>query len=66
MTGDVGEMFNDELRKEWRRYREDHGVDCPGCIADHPKRTPTRLTPGKRCKVCGYQDTRPKIKRGTP
>jgi rRNA maturation endonuclease Nob1 len=34
------------------------GIDCPGCIKFHPKRNPTRLMPGRRCKVCGYQDCR--------
>lgn len=39
-----------------------YGVNCPGCPKIQPKRIPTILLPGQRCKVCGYVDTRPRIK----
>lgn len=60
MTGDVGEFFND-LRDLRRERRDKHGVECPGCISNHPKRDPTILLPQQRCKVCGYRDPRPRL-----
>lgn len=55
--GDMGDFWNDvkAARKE-RRNRL--GVNCPGCPKIQPKRIPTRLMPGQKCKVCGYQDRR--------
>jgi hypothetical protein len=57
MTGDMGEFWNDvkQARKERRAAL---GVDCPGCPKVQPKRIPTVLLPGQRCKVCGYRDPR--------
>lgn len=51
--GDVGDAFR-EHRALLRMQKEVNGIDCPGCIAKHPKRNPTRLLPGWRCKVYGY------------
>lgn len=56
--GDMGEIFND-----WKAYRkkqrELYGVACPMCNVNQPKRIPTILLPGQRCKVDGYIDQRP-------
>lgn len=56
--GDTGDYFRDlkEIRKE---RRKELGVDCPLCPKIQPKRIPTVLLPGQRCKVCGYTDPRP-------
>lgn len=57
--GDVGDDWR--AHKEWMRDRKEKlGVDCPGCPKIQPKRIPTRLLPGQRCKVCGYKDPRPR------
>ena len=58
--GDVGDFFN-ALRAYNRERKAKYGIDCPGCIAHHPKREPTRMMPGMKCKVCGYVDLRPLI-----
>lgn len=51
--GDMGDMFRDH--KEYMRERKEReGIDCPGCKVKEPKRIPTRLLPGQRCKVCGF------------
>lgn len=60
MTGDMGEHFND-LREHRRKLRAEHGVNCPKCREKQPKRIPTILLPGQRCKVDGYRDPRPRI-----
>jgi hypothetical protein len=46
-----------EARKERRRA---FGVPCPGCNIKQPKREPTIMLPGQRCKVCGHVDRRPR------
>ena len=51
--GDMGDMFREH--KEYMRDRKaKDGIDCPGCRKVQPKRIPSRLLPGWRCKVCGY------------
>lgn len=57
--GDMGELFN-ALREERRERRERLGVQCPQCRVKQPKREPTILLPGQRCKVDGYRDPRPR------
>lgn len=52
--GDVGDTFN-ALREYRKERKAKYGIDCPGCIKNHPKRDPTRLMPGQRCKVCGFR-----------
>jgi hypothetical protein len=44
-----------QAKKERRRLL---GVNCPGCNIKEPKRTPTILLPGQRCRVCKYVDPR--------
>lgn len=56
--GDMGDHFKD-LKEHLRMMREKHGVECPGCKVKEPKRNPTILLPGQRCKVCCYVDPRP-------
>ncbi len=58
--GDMGELFKD-FREQRKALRAKHGVRCPGCQKLQPKREPTVLLPGQRCKVCGYQDPRPRL-----
>jgi len=55
--GDMGDAFREH--KEYLRERKERlGVDCPGCKVKEPKRIPTRLLPGQRCRVCGHVDPR--------
>ena len=42
-----------DLKKHMATIKRDLGIDCPGCKIKQPKRIPTRLIPGKTCKVCG-------------
>jgi hypothetical protein len=60
--GDVGDDFR-ALRAYNKERKEKYGIDCPGCAIKEPKRTPTRMLPGMKCKVCGYVDRRPSIPR---
>ena len=57
---DMGELFRD-LRDEGQALRAMWGVDCPGCRLKEPKRIPTCMLPGQRCKVCGHRDPRPRL-----
>jgi hypothetical protein len=59
-VGDMGEIFND-MRDERRRLRDKFGVECPQCRVKQPKREPSILLPGQRCKVDGYHDLRPRL-----
>jgi hypothetical protein len=52
--GDFWKEYREERKKERRRL----GINCPGCNIKEPKRTPTILMPGQRCRVCGYKDPR--------
>ena len=49
----MGDTFR-EYRDELKERKRVEGIDCPGCIAKHPKRCPLRLLPGWTCKVCGH------------
>jgi len=56
---DMIDMYRD--LKEYRaRMRAAFGRPCPRCIAEQPKRQPTILEPGRRCKVHkpAYRDPR--------
>lgn len=55
--GDTGDFFND-LRAYNKERKSRLGINCPGCNVKEPKRIPTRLLPGQRCRVCGYKDKR--------
>ena len=55
-------MTEDTVGDFWRAVEADrtqrraaYGVNCPRCVSDHPKRTPTILLPQQRCRVCGYR-----------
>jgi len=48
----MGDDFR-EHREHQKARRDEIGIDCPGCRKKEPKRTPTRLMPGRKCKVCG-------------
>lgn len=54
--GDLWREHREAVRAERRRL----GIDCPGCPKVQPKRIPTLLMPGQRCRVCGYTDPRPR------
>lgn len=60
--GDMAEVFND-LKEHRRKLRSRFGVNCPRCNEKQPKRTPSILLPGQRCKVDGYIDPRPRLTR---
>ena len=51
--GDMGDYYRD-VHEHYRERKEREGIDCPGCPKVQPKRIPTRLLPGQRCKVCGF------------
>lgn len=52
--GDMGDMWND-AKSELKERKKREGIDCPGCKVEQPKRIPTRLLPGWKCRVCGYR-----------
>lgn len=62
--GDMGDLYND-LRAHLRQQRAELGVDCPNCRIKQPKRIPSILLPGQRCKVDGYRDPRPRVTTST-
>lgn len=55
--GDIGDLYR-EMRDDRRDRRRRLGKACPQCNLSQPKRIPTTLLPGQRCKVCGYIDPR--------
>lgn len=57
--GDMGDYYND-LKADRKERRARLGVPCPQCNVKQPKRQPTILLPGQRCKVDGYRDPRPR------
>lgn len=59
--GDMGDLFN-AMRDEKKRLRAKFGVACPQCRVKQPRREPTIMLPGQRCKVDGYVDPRPRLK----
>jgi rRNA maturation endonuclease Nob1 len=52
--GDMGDFWRD-IKQASKEHKALHAIDCPGCPKIQPKRIPTRLLPGKKCKVCGYR-----------
>jgi rRNA maturation endonuclease Nob1 len=50
--GEVGDIWR-EHKEHIRKQKEKYGRDCIGCMTYHPKRIPTRLMPGQKCRVCG-------------
>jgi len=54
---DMGAFWRD-VKAHRREERARLGIPCPQCNVLQPKRTPTLLMPGQRCKVDGYRDTR--------
>lgn len=63
--GDMGDLYND-LREDRRKRRAELGVDCPNCRIKQPKRTPSILLPGQRCRVDGYVDPRARALASIP
>lgn len=57
--GDMGDFYRD-VKADLANRRQRFGVNCPRCREKQPKRTPTILLPGQRCKVDGYIDPRSK------
>jgi len=57
MPGDVGDDFN-ALREQRRELRKRFGLPCPRCCEKQPKRDPSILLPGQKCKVDDYRDNR--------
>lgn len=58
--GDTVDIYR-AMKDHRKKMREAHGIKCWLCEELHPKRNPTILMPGKKCKVCGYKDTRPRV-----
>lgn len=58
--GDMGELYND-WKAHKKALRASYGRRCPHCTLLQPKREPTVLLPGQRCKVDGYRDPRPPL-----
>jgi hypothetical protein len=48
-----------QRRQMMRDIKSKFGVNCKGCADFSPNRTPSKLLPGARCKVDGYNDPRP-------
>lgn len=61
----MGDAIDDyRALKQFRRLRRERfGVPCPRCQAEQPKRQPTILEPGDRCRVHrpAYVDPRPEL-----
>ena len=51
------------IRELVKRRRAKFGQPCPRCIAEQPRRSPTILEPGHRCRVHRppYVDPRPEL-----
>lgn len=60
MSGDIGDIFN-ALRDERRAIRWKFGETCPQCRDKQPKREPTLMLPGQKCKVDGHRDHRNRL-----
>lgn len=52
--GDMGDDFR-AWREERKAHRDRHAMDCEGCITNHPKRNPSKLYPGQKCRWCGWR-----------
>lgn len=59
---DMIDMYRD-MKDLNKLLRAKFGVTCPRCQIEQPKRQPTILLPGKRCKVHNppYRDPRPEL-----
>ena len=55
----MGAFWRD-VKADRAERRERLGIACPQCRVKQPKRTPTILLPGQRCRVDGYRDPRPR------
>jgi len=51
--GDMGDTFNG-IKQHKKDQRSQYGLPCPMCNVKQPKRIPTILMPGQKCKVDGY------------
>lgn len=59
---DMIDMYRD-LKDCARILRDNYGVPCPQCQRGQPRRQPTILMPGRRCRVHrpAYRDPRPEL-----
>lgn len=59
---DMIDMYRD-MKDMNRIIRGKFGVPCPRCQQEQPRRQPTILLPGRRCKVHrpAYCDPRPEL-----
>ena len=57
---DMIDAFHD-LKAVRKAERDKFGLPCPRCTQLQPKRNPTILLPGRRCRVDGYVDQRPDL-----
>jgi len=51
--GDMADIYN-ALRDDKKENRLRNGKACDGCVQHHPKRSPSILMPGQRCRWCGF------------
>lgn len=49
------------LANHKKRLRAKYGQPCQSCIQLSPKRSPTILMPGQKCRVDGHVDSRPEL-----
>lgn len=57
---DLGDTFRD-FKAFQRLLKARYGVACPECRRLQPRRDPTIILPGQRCRVDGYRDPRPHL-----
>jgi len=48
--------------RDWKAHKKEQrrklAQNCPGCSLRFPNRTPSKLMPGDKCRVCGHVDER--------
>jgi hypothetical protein len=52
MMSDLGDDYR-AWREHKRQRRREKGQPCPGCVIVQPRRDPTIMMPGQKCRVCG-------------
>jgi len=57
--GDMVEAFR-IMKERKQAARRQFGINCPTCTERLPRAHPTIMLPQQVCKVCGYQDPRPR------
>ncbi len=50
-----------DIKNHKKALRAKYGEPCLSCMSLQPKRIPTILLPGQRCRVDGHVDCRPEL-----